>query len=185
MNFIKKYKLRHINYNLISKINCTGIKYLPKNLIEVQLRISNKYINSQYNLILLLFILKIMSNQKPVILKGKKDQLQQGLRKNDCLNGYVFLRNYNLTSFYLKFVNEYLSIIDFNRINLSEVATNVLNISMNNINKIDSVLLKESKFNNTSFKLNIILKQYYNKFNKYSITNNVNILLSHFKLPLK
>jgi len=41
MDFLKKYKLRIINYNLISKINPINIRLIPGNVTSIDLLIKN------------------------------------------------------------------------------------------------------------------------------------------------
>jgi len=182
MDLIKKYKLRTINYNIITKINCNNSKYLIKELMEVQLQLKNKLLNSQYNLIVLLFILQLITGEKPVINKSRKDSLFNGIYKNDCISVKIHLRKKTATSFLLKLVHSYFNIIDVSKLFSFNDTSNV-NIDIKNINKIDNLLLKENKlnYNNT---LQIILKLFKNTLPSFNISNNITLLLSHLQFPI-
>lgn len=183
MNLLKKYKLRSINYNIISKSNCTNLTYLPKNIKSIDLLIKNKWVNSPYELITVLFLLQFISNQKPIILKSTKDNILSGIRKNDSLSGKVSLKNINLYNFYSKIINNYFKLVDFSRLmSYDNKSNNIFSFNIQNINKIDKNILKETNLIK-NYTLEIILKQV--KSSSYSsYSNNIKLLLSHLKFPL-
>lgn len=183
MDFLKKYKLRIINYNLISKINPINIRLIPGNVTSIDLLIKNNWINSPYELITILFLLQLICKQKPIILKSKKDNVLSGIRKNDSISGKISLKNNVLTAFYLKIVNNYFNVVDFSRNihYIQKTKQNIFNLNFNNINKIDVDLIKETGLLK-NYTLEVILKQ------KKIITNikyinNINLVLSHLKFP--
>ena len=146
MDFLKKYKLRIVNYNLIAKINSINVGLIPENIKSIDLLIKNNWVNSPYELITILFALKTICKQKPIILKSKKDNVLSGIRKNDSISGKVSLKNIVLTNFFLKLVNNYFSLVDFSR-NIhyrTKKEKNIFNLNFNNINKIDANLIKEN-----------------------------------------
>jgi len=182
MDIITKYKLRSINYNLIAKSNCINIKFLPQNITSVELLIKNKFINSPYELITVLFLIQFISNQKPIILKSKKDNVLSGIRKNDSLSGKVSLKKKNLMLFFFKIINEYFKTVDFSRLmDFNSKNKNILFLNIHNINKIDPILLKEVNLIK-NYTIEIILKQK-NVSSRYKFSNNINLLLSHLKFP--
>ena len=182
MNFLTKYKLLTINYNIISKCNSININELPNNLSYNNLLINNYMINSSYEFINISFILKFICKNKPFLLKNKKDNLFLGIKKNDSFASYITLRKDKLNLFYLKFITKYLKIIDIKRKYFYEnKIQNILNINIYNINKIDTILLKEKWLNN--YLLQYALKQKKNYFSKYKYSNNIKLLLSHLNFP--
>lgn len=182
MNTLKKYKLRSINYNILSKSNCTNLTFLPNNLESIDLLIKNKWVNSPYELITILFLLQFISKQKPIILKSKKDNVLSGIRKNDSLSGKISLKNSNLNEFFFKVVNKYFKTVDFSRLmSYDSRKNNIFSLNIHNINKIDSNLLKESNLLK-NYTLEIVLKQSYSN-NHLNYSNNLKLLLSHLKFP--
>ena len=185
MNFILKYKLRSINYNYLSKFNCNNIKNLPFNIYKSNLTIKNNIINSSYEFLIILFLLKFIGKIKPFIIKSKKDNLLTGIKKNDSLFGYCILRKNNFSNYYLKFITNYINFINLKKQFLNwHKKNNSLKLSISNINKIDNILINENKLIK-NYNLELVFNQKKNIFSKYNYSNNINLFLSHLNFPFK
>ena len=118
-------------YNLLTKLNFKNIFEIPK-ITKICLNIGFKDVNiEKKKLINIILLLKLITNQKPLITKSKKNNIFLKIKKNDIIGCKMTLRKKNIFIFLEKiliFVLPNLKKINFNFKN-----KNILNFQIKNI----------------------------------------------------
>ena len=120
-----------IIYNLITKLNYKNIFEIPQ-INKICLNIGFKDANlEKKKLINIILLLKLITNQKPIITKSKKNNIFLKIKKNSIIGCKITLRKKNIFYFLEKilfFILPNSNIINFNLKN-----KNILNFQIFNI----------------------------------------------------
>jgi large subunit ribosomal protein L5 len=167
----KNYKNHYQNittYDLLTKFNFKNVYEIPKiNKIYLNIGFKNANIDKK-NLINIITLLKLITNQKPIITKSKKNNIFLKIKKNSIIGCKITLRKKNINMFLEKILIFILpnlsSKLSFNINNkniLNFQIKNILNffelnrefLKFKNIPAIDVSIHTKSKKNNELFLL--------------------------------
>lgn len=128
---LKNHYQNVIIYDLITKLNFKNIFEIPK-ITKICLNIGFKNANiEKKKLINIILLLKLITNQKPIVTKSKKNNIFLKIKKNSIIGCKVTLRKKNIYIFLEKlliFILPNISNINFNLKN-----RNILNFQIKNI----------------------------------------------------
>lgn len=132
INNIQNYYKSDIVYDLLIKNNIKNIFELPK-ITKIYLNIGYK--NSTFEkkkLINIILLLKLISNQQPIITKSKKNNIFLTIKKNSIVGCKLTLQKKNIFIFLEKLLISYstknkIKIVSHNIINFKIQNKNILN----------------------------------------------------------
>lgn len=144
-NNIKNYYQNIISYDLLTKLNYQNIFQIPK-ITKICLNIGFKNANiEKKKLINILVLLKLITNQKPIVTQSKKNNIFLKIKKNSIIGCKITLRKKNIYIFLEK-------LIIFIRPNLNKKIntenTNILNFQIKNILNFFELRKEFLKFKN-------------------------------------
>lgn len=118
-------------YNLLAKLNFKNIFEIPK-ITKICLNIGFKEANiEKKSLINIILLLKLITNQKPLITKSKKNDIFLKIKKNSIIGCKITLRKKNIFFFLEKIIIFILP--NLKKINLNFKNKNILNFQIKNI----------------------------------------------------
>lgn len=118
-------------YNLLYKLNLKNIFEMPK-ITKICLNIGFKGANiNKKKLINIILLLKLLTNQKPLITKSKKNNIFLKIKKNSIIGCKITLRKNNIYLFLEKILIFILPNLNKLKINLKN--KNILNFKIKNI----------------------------------------------------
>nr|YP_009178770.1 ribosomal protein L5 [Peronospora tabacina]ALJ78439.1 ribosomal protein L5 [Peronospora tabacina]ALJ78486.1 ribosomal protein L5 [Peronospora tabacina] len=118
-------------YNLLTKLNFKNIFEIPK-ITKICLNIGFKDANiEKKKLINIILLLKLITNQKPLITRSKKNDIFLKIKKNSIIGCKITLRKKNIFVFLEKFFIFILP--NLKKINLNFQNKNILNFQIQNI----------------------------------------------------
>lgn len=118
-------------YNLLTKLNFKNIFEIPK-ITKICLNIGFKDANiEKKRLINIILLLKLITNQKPLITKSKKNDIFLKIKKNSIIGCKITLRKKNIFFFLEKILIFILP--NLKKINLNCKNKNILNFKIQNI----------------------------------------------------
>lgn len=118
-------------YNLLTKLNFQNIFEISK-ITKICLNIGFKDSNiEKKKLINIILLLKLLTNQKPLITKSKKNDIFLKIKKNSITGCKITLRKKNIFFFLEKILIFILP--NLKKINLNIKNQNILNFQINNI----------------------------------------------------
>ncbi len=130
----KNFKNHYQNittYDLITKFNFKNIYEIPKiNKICLNIGFKNANIEKK-KLINIIILLKLITNQKPIVTKSKKNNIFLKIKKNSIIGCKVTLRKKNINIFLEKLLIFILP--NINEINFNIKNKNILNFQIKNI----------------------------------------------------
>ena len=164
---LKNHYQNVIIYDLITKLHFKNIFEIPK-ITKICLNIGFKNANiEKKKLINIILLLKLITNQKPIVTKSKKNNIFLKIKKNSIIGCKVTLRKKNIYIFLekllifilpntneIKFNFENKNILNFqikNVLNFFELKTEFL--KFRDIPPIDISIHTNSKHNNELFLL--------------------------------
>lgn len=135
-----------IIYDLLTKLNFKNIFEIPK-ITKICLNIGFKNTNiEKKKLINIILLLKLITNQKPLITKSKKNNIYLKIKKNSIIGCKVTLRRKNIFNFLEKvliFIIPHLTSIKINCKN-----KNIFDFQISNIFDFFELQTEFSKFKN-------------------------------------
>lgn len=118
-------------YNLLTKLNYTNIFEIPK-ITKICLNIGFKDANiEKKKLINIILFLKLITNQKPLITKSKKNNIFLKIKKNSIIGCKITLRKKNI--FYLLEKILFFILPNLRNIKLNLKNKSILNFQIQNI----------------------------------------------------
>ena len=118
-------------YNLLTKLNFKNIFEIPK-ITKICLNIGLKDVNiEKKKLINIILLLKLITNQKPLITKSKKNDIFLKIKKNSIIGCKITLRKKNIFIFLEKILIFIIPNLKKIKINLKN--KNILNFQIKNI----------------------------------------------------
>lgn len=118
-------------YNLLTKLNFKNIFEIPK-ITKICLNIGFKDVNiEKKKLINIILLLKLITNQKPLITKSKKNDIFLKIKKNSIIGCKITLRKKNIFIFLEKILIFIIPNLKKIKINLKN--KNILNFQIKNI----------------------------------------------------
>ena len=130
-NNLKNHYQNITTYDLITKFNFKNIYEIPKiNKICLNIGFKNANIEKK-KLINIIILLKLITNQKPIVTKSKKNNIFLKIKKNSIIGCKVTLRKKNINIFIEKLLIFILPDID--KINFDIKNKNILNFQIKNI----------------------------------------------------
>lgn len=118
-------------YNFLTKLNIKNIFKIPK-ITNICLNIGYKNANiEKKKLINIILLLKIITNQKPLVTKSKKNNIFLKIKKNSIIGCKITLRKKNIFVFLEKILIFILP--NLNKIKINFKNTNIINFQINNI----------------------------------------------------
>ena len=103
-NNIKKHYQHIISYDLLTKLRYKNIFQIPK-ITKISLNIGFKNANMEKKkLINILVLLKLITNQKPVVTQSKKNNILLKIKKNSIIGCKITLRKKNIFIFLEKLI---------------------------------------------------------------------------------
>ena len=144
-NLQKYYKTVSI-YDLLTKLNFKNVFEIIK-ITKICLNVGFKDANiEKKNLINIILFLKLITNQKPLLTKSKKNNIFLKIKKNSIIGCKMTLRNKNVLDFLEKLIFFVLPNLNKNQIKLQNKST--LNLQIKNV--LDFLELKTEflKFKN-------------------------------------
>nr|YP_010394774.1 ribosomal protein L5 [Phytophthora versiformis]DAZ89211.1 TPA_asm: ribosomal protein L5 [Phytophthora versiformis] len=134
-------------YDLLTKLNFTNIFEIPK-IKKICLNIGFKNANiEKKKLINIILLLKLITNQKPIITKSKKNNIFLKIKKNSIIGCKITLRNKNIFNFLEKFLIFILPNIT-NKIHFNLRNKNIFNFQISNILHFFELKTEFLKFKN-------------------------------------
>jgi large subunit ribosomal protein L5 len=131
-NNIQDHYKNVISYDLLTKLNYKNIFQIPKiNKICLNIGFKNANIEKK-KLIKILVLLKLITNQKPIVTLSKKNNIFLKIKKNSIIGCKVTLRKKNIYSFLDKlviFIIPYLN----KKIKFNTENSSILNFQIKNI----------------------------------------------------
>jgi large subunit ribosomal protein L5 len=129
-NNIKNHYQNIISYDLLTKLNYKNIFQIPK-ITKICLNIGFKNANiEKKKLINILVLLKLITNQKPIVTQSKKNNIFLKIKKNSIIGCKVTLRKKNIFFFLEKLI---IFIIPNLNKKINTKNTNILNFQIKNI----------------------------------------------------
>nr|UQT68337.1 ribosomal protein L5 [Nothophytophthora sp.] len=130
-NNLKNHYQNVTTYDLITKINFKNIFEIPK-ITKICLNIGFKNANiEKKKLINIIILLKLITNQKPIVTKSKKNNIFLKIKKNSIIGCKITLRKKNIYNFLEKVLIFILPNLE--RINFNIKNKNILNFQIQNI----------------------------------------------------
>jgi len=130
-NNLKNHYQNITTYDLITKFNFKNIYEIPKiNKICLNIGFKNANIEKK-KLINIIILLKLITNQKPIVTKSKKNNIFLKIKKNSIIGCKITLRKKNINIFIEKLLIFILPDID--KINFDIKNKNILNFQIKNI----------------------------------------------------
>jgi len=118
-------------YDLITKLNFKNIFEIPK-ITKICLNIGFKDANiEKKKLINIIILLKLITNQKPIVTKSKKNNIFLKIKKNSIIGCKITLRKKNINIFLEKLLIFILP--NLNKIKFNLKNQNILNFQIQNI----------------------------------------------------
>ena len=103
-NIIKNHYQSVISYDLLTKLNYKNIFEISK-ITKICLNIGFKNANiEKKKLINILVLLKLITNQKPIVTQSKKNNIFLKIKKNSIIGCKVTLRKKNIYTFLEKLI---------------------------------------------------------------------------------
>jgi len=131
-NNLKNHYQNVIAYDLLTKSNIKNIFEITK-ITKICLNIGFKNANiEKKKLINILVLLKLITNQKPIVTKSKKNNIFLKIKKNSIIGCKVTLRKKNIYDFLEKILIFIIPNLNKN-INLKLKNKNILNFQIKNI----------------------------------------------------
>nr|YP_009167038.1 ribosomal protein L5 [Pythium insidiosum]YP_009167056.1 ribosomal protein L5 [Pythium insidiosum]BAS30599.1 ribosomal protein L5 [Pythium insidiosum]BAS30617.1 ribosomal protein L5 [Pythium insidiosum] len=131
-NNLKNHYQNVIVYDLLTKSNIKNIFEITK-ITKICLNIGFKNANiEKKKLINILVLLKLITNQKPIVTKSKKNNIFLKIKKNSIIGCKVTLRKKNIYEFLEKILIFIIPNLNKN-INLNLENKNILNFQIKNI----------------------------------------------------
>lgn len=131
-NNLKNHYQNVIAYDLLTKSNIKNIFEITK-ITKICLNIGFKNANiEKKKLINILVLLKLITNQKPIVTKSKKNNIFLKIKKNSIIGCKVTLRKKNIYDFLEKILIFIIPNLNKN-INLKLENKNILNFQIKNI----------------------------------------------------
>jgi ribosomal protein L5 len=130
-NNLKNHYKNLITYDLLTKLNYSNIFQIPK-ITKIVLNIGFKKANlEKKKLVFILVILKLLTNQEPLLTKSKKNHIFFKIKKNSIIGCKITLRNFFINIFLEKLI---FFILPYkNKIFLTQKKTYILNFQIKNI----------------------------------------------------
>jgi large subunit ribosomal protein L5 len=130
-NNFKNHYQNITTYDLITKFNFKNIYEIPKiNKICLNIGFKNANIEKK-KLINIIILLKLITNQKPIVTKSKKNNIFLKIKKNSIIGCKVTLRKKNINIFIEKLLIFILPNIE--KINFDIRNKNILNFQIKDI----------------------------------------------------
>ena len=131
-NNIKNHYQNIISYDLLTKLNYKNIFQIPK-ITKICLNIGFKNANiEKKKLINILVLLKLITNQKPIVTQSKKNNIFLKIKKNSIIGCKVTLRKKNIYIFLEKLIIFVIPNLN-KKIKINTENTNILNFQIKNI----------------------------------------------------
>lgn len=131
-NNIKNHYKSVITYDLLTKLHYKNIFEVPK-ITKICLNIGFKNANiEKKKLINILVLLKLITNQKPVVTQSKKNNIFLKIKKNSIIGCKVTLRKNNIYVFLEKLILFVIPTLN-KKIKFNEENKNILNFQIKNI----------------------------------------------------
>lgn len=149
---LKKYYNNIISYNLI--LQCFNqINFIPKiDFINLNIGLNLNEIEKENNIIYFYFILLFITNQKPNLIKLKKNSSFLKLKKNNLIGCNIILRKNNLFNFLHKLF--YLKLFKFKIISIKDNYNFKLNNFLNFLElKSEFIILQNITKMNVNIKI--------------------------------
>nr|YP_010394028.1 ribosomal protein L5 [Peronospora belbahrii]DAZ88036.1 TPA_asm: ribosomal protein L5 [Peronospora belbahrii] len=135
-----------IIYNLLTKLNLQNIFKIPKiTKICLNIGFKNSTIEKK-KLINIILLLKLITNQKPIITKSKKNNIFLKIKKNSIIGCKITLRKNNIFFFLEKILIFILP--NLTKININLKNKNILNFKIKNILDFFELKTEFLKFKN-------------------------------------
>nr|YP_009233130.1 ribosomal protein L5 [Phytophthora polonica]AMB20935.1 ribosomal protein L5 [Phytophthora polonica] len=133
-------------YDLLTKLTYKNIFEIPK-ITKICLNIGFKDANlEKKKLINIILLLKLITNQKPLITKSKKNNIFLKIKKNSIIGCKVTLRKKNIFYFLEKIL--FFILPNSNNINFNLKNKNILNFQISNILQFFELKTEFLKFKN-------------------------------------
>ena len=131
-NNIKNHYQNIISYDLLTKLNYKNIFQIPK-ITKICLNIGFKNANiEKKKLINILVLLKLITNQKPIVTQSKKNNIFLKIKKNSIIGCKVTLRKKNIYIFLEKLIIFIIPNLN-KKITINPDNINILNFQIKNI----------------------------------------------------
>lgn len=131
-NIIKNHYQSVISYDLLTKLNYKNIFEISK-ITKICLNIGFKNANiEKKKLINILVLLKLITNQKPIVTQSKKNNIFLKIKKNSIIGCKVTLRKKNIYTFLEKLIIFVIPNMNKN-IKFNFENKNILNFQIKNI----------------------------------------------------
>ena len=178
MNNIKNFYKNIISYNLITKNNYSNI-FEILNINKIILNIGFKNSNTEKKkLIIILVLLKIITNKNPLVTKSKKNKILLKIKKNSIVGCKIELKKNDKYYFLEKLLIFIFPTMDQNFIKLNNKINNILNFKINNILNFFELESEFLKFKDIP---NIDISIQTNSTNN----NNLQLLFNQYYFPIK
>lgn len=133
-------------YDLITKLNYKNIFEIPQ-INKICLNIGFKDANlEKKKLINIILLLKLITNQKPIITKSKKNNIFLKIKKNSIIGCKITLRKKNIYFFLEKLL--FFILPNLNNIKFNLTNKNILNFQISNILHFFELKTEFLKFKN-------------------------------------
>ncbi len=164
-----------IIYDLITKFHFKNIFEIPK-ITKICLNIGLKNANiEKKKLINIIVLLKLITNQEPIVTKSKKNNIFLKIKKNSIIGCKITLKKKNIYPFLEKLL--IFIIPNMNLIKINKNNKNILNFQIKNILNFFELKTEFLKFKNIpplDVSIHTNCKNYFELFsllNSYNITN--------------
>lgn len=143
---LKNHYQNVISYDLITKFHYQNIFEIPK-ITKICLNMGFKNANiEKKKLINIIVLLKLITNQKPIVTKSKKNNIFLKIKKNSIIGCKVTLRKKNINIFLEKLL--IFIIPNIQKINFNSKNINILNFQIQNILNFFELKTEFLKFKN-------------------------------------
>lgn len=147
-NNIKNHYQNIIAYDLLTKLNYKNIFQIPK-ITKICLNIGFKNANiEKKKLINILVLLKLITNQKPLVTQSKKNNIFLKIKKNSIIGCKVTLRKKNINIFLEKLIIFIIPNLN-KKITINPDNINILNFQIKNILNFFELRKEFLKFRDT------------------------------------
>lgn len=145
-NNLKNHYQNVIIYDLITKSHFKNIFEIPK-ITKISLNIGFKNANiEKKKLINIIVLLKLITNQQPIVTKSKKNNIFLKIKKNSIIGCKVTLRKKNIFIFLEKLLIFILP--NIKNIKLNQKNNNILNFQIKNVLNFFELKTEFLKFKN-------------------------------------
>lgn len=143
---LKNHYKNIIVYDLITKFNFKNIFEIPK-ITKISLNIGFKKANiEKKKLINIIVLLKLITNQQPIVTKSKKNNIFLKIKKNSIIGCKVTLRKNNINIFLEKILIFILP--NIKKIKINQINKNILNFQIKDILNFFELKTEFIKFKN-------------------------------------